>query len=83
MNWGQEIAEAYDAIYAAMFDPEVLDPTVELLAEFAREVSALAFAVGTGRMALPLRARGVPVHLTFRASSRSFLTDAGVGLEFL
>ncbi len=44
-----------------MFDPDVLDPTVELLAELAGEGAALEFAVGTGRVALPLAARGVPV----------------------
>ena len=44
-----------------MFDPDVLGPTVELLAELAGEGAALEFAVGTGRVALPLAARGVPV----------------------
>jgi SAM-dependent methyltransferase len=44
-----------------MFDPEVLGPTVNLLAELAGDGAALEFAVGTGRVALPLAARGVPV----------------------
>ena len=44
-----------------MFDPNVLGPTVELLAEFAGDGAALEFAVGTGRVALALAARGVPV----------------------
>ncbi len=44
-----------------MFDPDVLGPTVDLLAELAGNGAALEFAVGTGRVALPLAARGVPV----------------------
>ncbi|MBO0731141.1 MAG: class I SAM-dependent methyltransferase [Acidimicrobiaceae bacterium] len=44
-----------------MFDPRVLGPTVDLLAELAGGGAALEFAVGTGRVALPLAARGVPV----------------------
>jgi SAM-dependent methyltransferase len=44
-----------------MFDPGVLGQTVDLLAELAGDGAALEFAVGTGRVALPLAARGVPV----------------------
>ena len=44
-----------------MFAPEVLGPAVDLLAELAGDGPALEFAVGTGRVALPLAARGVPV----------------------
>ena len=44
-----------------MFDPQVLEPTVDLLAELAGDRAALEFAVGTGRVALPLAARGVRV----------------------
>src|ERR1700726_2498617 len=42
--------------------PPVLDVTVELLAQLARGDPALEFAVGTGRVALPLSARGTAVH---------------------
>jgi len=35
ITWGTEIAEVYDATSAAMFDPLVLEPTVELLAALA------------------------------------------------
>jgi SAM-dependent methyltransferase len=41
--------------------PEVLDPTVDFLAQRASRGPALEFAIGTGRVALPLAARGVPV----------------------
>jgi SAM-dependent methyltransferase len=59
--WGPEVAETYDASSASMFDPAVLDPTVDLLAELAEGGHALEFAVGTGRVALALQARGVSV----------------------
>src|SRR3989442_2123687 len=44
-----------------MFDPVVLDPAVDVLLELARGGPALEFAIGTGRVALPLSARGVTV----------------------
>jgi SAM-dependent methyltransferase len=44
-----------------MFAPEVLGPTVDFLAEVAGDRRALEFAVGTGRVALALSARGVDV----------------------
>ena len=44
-----------------MFDPALLDPCVDVLAALAGDGPALEFAVGTGRVALPLSARGVPV----------------------
>jgi SAM-dependent methyltransferase len=45
-----------------MFDPAVVDPAVDLLAELAGSGRALELAIGTGRIALPLAQRGVPVH---------------------
>lgn len=56
------IAAAYDAASADRFDPAVLDPTVDLLAELAGDGAALELGIGTGRVALPLSGRGVPVH---------------------
>jgi hypothetical protein len=44
-----------------MFDPAVIGPTVDLLAELAGDGGALEFAIGTGRIALPLAERGVRV----------------------
>jgi len=60
--WDGEIAEVYDATYAALAEPSVVDPMVDLLAQLAGDGAVLEFAVGTGRIALPLRARGVAVH---------------------
>jgi SAM-dependent methyltransferase len=58
----ERAAASYDEDSAEMFDPAVLDPTVALLADLAGDGRALELAVGTGRVALPLAARGVPVH---------------------
>jgi SAM-dependent methyltransferase len=60
-HFGEDIAARYDDSSAEMFAPAVLDPTVDVLAEIAGNGAALEFAVGTGRVALPLAARGVPV----------------------
>jgi SAM-dependent methyltransferase len=60
--WGREIAEVYDATYAALAQPAVVDPIVECLAELGGDGPVLEFAVGAGRIALPLSARGIPVH---------------------
>lgn len=54
-------AERYDESSAAMYDPAVLGPTIDFLAELAGEGKALEFAIGTGRVAVALAERGVPV----------------------
>lgn len=59
--WGEEIAATYDEDSAGMFSPEVLSPAVDLLAGLAAGGAALELAIGTGRVALPLLRRGVPV----------------------
>ncbi|MDZ5622269.1 class I SAM-dependent methyltransferase [Nocardioides sp. HM23] len=59
--WSAETAERYDDEDRGMFAPEVLEPTIELLAELAGEGPALELAIGTGRVGVPLRERGVPV----------------------
>lgn len=59
--WNTETAESYDALDSEMFSPEVLGPTVQRLAELAGEGRALEFAIGTGRVAVPLSQRGVSV----------------------
>jgi Methyltransferase domain len=59
--FGEDVAVRYDDD-AVMFDPAVVDPMVDLLAELAGEGAALEFGIGTGRIAVPLAARGVPVH---------------------
>ena len=58
----EPIAARYDETSAEMFDEAVIEPTVEFLVERASGGRALELAIGTGRIALPLAARGVPVH---------------------
>lgn len=41
--------------------PEVLDPAVDFLTDLAGPGAALELAIGTGRVAIPLAARSVPV----------------------
>jgi SAM-dependent methyltransferase len=62
VEWGPDIAEVYDATWADAFEPAVLEPLVSTLADLANGERALEFAVGTGRVALPLSRQGVPVH---------------------
>jgi SAM-dependent methyltransferase len=59
--WGPEIASVYDTVYASQAEAAELDPMVSVLASLAGYGAALEFAVGTGRVALPLSGRGVPV----------------------
>jgi SAM-dependent methyltransferase len=59
--WDEETAEHYDADNADRFAPEVLGPMVDFLARLAGSGAALEFAVGTGRVGIPLAACGVPV----------------------
>jgi SAM-dependent methyltransferase len=58
----ERIARGYDTLWADLFDPAVVDPAVSFLAELAGTGAALELGIGTGRLALPLRRRGVPVH---------------------
>ena len=58
----EAVAATYDEDSAERFDAAVLEPAVDFLAELAGSGSALEFAIGTGRVALPLAKRGVPMH---------------------
>jgi len=59
--WDQAAAQAYDTPGTGMFAPDVLGPAVDRLAALAGDGRALEFAIGTGRVAIPLAQRGVPV----------------------
>jgi Methyltransferase domain len=61
VTWDRELAEVYDTVYSSGFQPATLRPIVDRLAELARGGPALEFAVGTGRVALPLNDRGIDV----------------------
>src|ERR1700730_12448211 len=56
-----EIARTYDQPGTGMFADDVLDATVACLAEVTGGGAAMEFAIGTGRVTVPLAARGVPV----------------------
>jgi len=60
-HFGPGVAERYDEESADMFGPEAVDPVVDVLAGLAGDGRALELAIGTGRIALPLAARGVEV----------------------
>jgi SAM-dependent methyltransferase len=61
-HFGEHVAARYDESSAEMFDPAVVGPAVELIAELAGDGAALELGIGTGRIALPLAERGVAVH---------------------
>jgi SAM-dependent methyltransferase len=58
----ERVAARYDESAAEMFDPAAVEPVVDLLVELAGGGRALELGIGTGRIALPLSKRGVPVH---------------------
>ncbi len=60
--FAERVAATYDEDSKDHFAPELIDPTVDFLVERAAGGPALEFAIGTGRVALPLAARGIPVH---------------------
>jgi hypothetical protein len=60
-HFGMEVARLYDESASQMFARAAVEPAVEVLAELAGDGRALEFAIGTGRIALPLAARGVGV----------------------
>jgi SAM-dependent methyltransferase len=58
-TYGERIAEVFDTWYSAGQDT---DGAVEFLAGVATGGDALELGIGTGRVALPLAARGIKVH---------------------
>jgi SAM-dependent methyltransferase len=61
-NFDAWVAQRYEVLWPELFDPDVLHPTVDFLADLAGAGSALEFGIGTGRVALPLSRRGIRVH---------------------
>ena len=59
--WDEDAARRYDTPGTGMFAPEIVGPAVDRLVELAGGGEVLEFAIGTGRIAVPLAARGVPV----------------------
>ena len=63
MSFGEDMAEKYDDTMRFSQTPSIRDQdaAIALLAELASAGPALELAVGTGRVALPLAARGIRV----------------------
>ena len=59
--FGEDVASRYDDPADASNSPDAIVPAVDFLAESARGGPVLEFAIGTGRIAVPLAARGVEV----------------------
>jgi SAM-dependent methyltransferase len=59
--FGEAIAATYDDSGAGEFAPATIEATVDVLVGLAGSGRALELAIGTGRIAVPLAARGVPV----------------------
>ena len=53
---------AYNVLWPELFDPTVVESTVDFLAGWAGPGPALEFGIGTGRIAQPLSRRGIRVH---------------------
>ena len=56
------IAREYASLWSHLYDPGMVGPAVDFLVRLARGGPVLELGVGTGRLALPLSARGVEVH---------------------
>lgn len=61
-HFDEWIARNYEVLWPELFEPDAIDPVVDFLAALAGDGPALELGVGTGRIALPLSRRGVPVH---------------------
>jgi SAM-dependent methyltransferase len=61
-HFGEAVAASYDDDAADLFQPAAVDPVVDFLAGLAGDGAALELGIGTGRIALPLARRGIPVH---------------------
>jgi len=59
--WDDETAAVYDAEETAMFAPEIVEPAVDCLSRLAVSGPVLEFAIGTGRIGIPLMRRGLAV----------------------
>jgi SAM-dependent methyltransferase len=60
--FGERVAARYDESTDVMFDAGAIDPVIDLLVKLAGSGRALELGIGTGRIALPLARRGIPVH---------------------
>ena len=62
IEYGDRIAEVCDDYQSSLARAAKVDPIVDKLAELANVGPALELPIGTGRIVLPLAARGIEVH---------------------
>ncbi len=58
----ERIAKSYETRWPEIFEPSVVQPSVNFLCDLAGTATALEFGIGTGRLALPISQRGIRVH---------------------
>lgn len=61
-HFDDTIAKIYRDKWPHLFDPALVDPAVDFLAELSSVGNALESGIGTGRLAVPLSRRGIRVH---------------------
>jgi SAM-dependent methyltransferase len=61
-TFGERMADVYDTWYGTRLAEATTPQSVEALADLAAGGTILELAIGTGRVALPLAARGLQVH---------------------
>jgi len=59
--WDINVAQNYDTPGIGMFSDEIIEPTINRLVELAYGGRVLEFAIGTGRIAIPLVQKGINV----------------------
>ena len=82
-HFDERIAATYDESSADEFGQSAVDPVVDFLLENAGNGRALELGIGTGRIALPLARRGVPVHGIELSNAMAAKLRAKPGGEYL
>lgn len=80
-SFDDRIASTYEAKWPELFDPAVVDPVVDFLADLAGGGPALEFGVGTGRIAVPLARRGIGVHGVDLSAAMAARVPPDAGVE--
>jgi hypothetical protein len=80
-SFDEHIAATYEAKWPELFDPAVVDPAVDFLADLAGDGPALEFGIGTGRIALPLAGRGIGVHGIELSAAMAARVPPDAGIE--
>jgi hypothetical protein len=60
-HFDEWVARGFEALWPELFEPSLVEATVDRLAELAGDGPALELGIGTGRIAVPLTRRGVRV----------------------